>query len=143
MKRNALLKHLRLHGCVLKREGRSHSLWLNPSMVRSKPFLGTLRSRTSWRGRSAGTCRYLKSVEWCLPLSFLQSGNEPFIPTDPRYNDEMKLAACWFAVALAWRGADVSVAPRPDGPQLTARGVVRHGSAGAVGLAQLDRGRRA
>ena len=31
MKRNALLKHLRLHGCVLKREGRSHSLWLNPT----------------------------------------------------------------------------------------------------------------
>jgi len=30
MKRNALLKHLRKHGCVLKREGRSHSLWLNP-----------------------------------------------------------------------------------------------------------------
>jgi hypothetical protein len=31
VKRNALLKHLRLHGCVLKREGRSHSLWLNPT----------------------------------------------------------------------------------------------------------------
>jgi hypothetical protein len=31
MKRNALLKHLRLHGCVLKREGRSHSLWMNPA----------------------------------------------------------------------------------------------------------------
>ncbi|MEM8600970.1 MAG: type II toxin-antitoxin system HicA family toxin [Bacteroidota bacterium] len=30
MKRNALLKHLRKHGCVLKREGRSHSLWMNP-----------------------------------------------------------------------------------------------------------------
>ena len=30
MKRNALLKHLRRHGCVLKREGRSHSLWTNP-----------------------------------------------------------------------------------------------------------------
>jgi len=30
MKRNALLKHLRRHGCYLKREGRSHSLWINP-----------------------------------------------------------------------------------------------------------------
>ena len=31
MKRNALLKHLRKHGCTLKREGSSHSLWLNPN----------------------------------------------------------------------------------------------------------------
>ncbi|MCY2988453.1 MAG: type II toxin-antitoxin system HicA family toxin [Planctomycetota bacterium] len=30
MKRTALLRHLRRHGCVLKREGRSHSLWMNP-----------------------------------------------------------------------------------------------------------------
>ncbi len=30
MKRNALLTHLRKHGCYLKREGRSHSLWANP-----------------------------------------------------------------------------------------------------------------
>ncbi|MFQ5843559.1 MAG: type II toxin-antitoxin system HicA family toxin [Planctomycetota bacterium] len=30
MKRAALLRHLRVHGCVLKREGRSHSLWTNP-----------------------------------------------------------------------------------------------------------------
>ncbi|MDA0837591.1 MAG: type II toxin-antitoxin system HicA family toxin [Planctomycetota bacterium] len=31
MKRNTLLRHLRKHGCILKREGRSHSLWTNPS----------------------------------------------------------------------------------------------------------------
>lgn len=31
MKRNALLKHLRKHGCTLKREGSAHSLWLNPN----------------------------------------------------------------------------------------------------------------
>ena len=31
MKRQALLRHLRRHGCVLKREGASHSLWLNPA----------------------------------------------------------------------------------------------------------------
>jgi mRNA interferase HicA len=30
MKRNALLRHLRRHGCFLKREGASHSLWSNP-----------------------------------------------------------------------------------------------------------------
>lgn len=30
MKRSALLRHLRYHGCYLKREGRSHSLWCNP-----------------------------------------------------------------------------------------------------------------
>tara|TARA_Y100001960_G_scaffold325458_1_gene407845 strand:+ start:1529 stop:1714 length:186 start_codon:yes stop_codon:yes gene_type:complete len=30
MKRGSLLKHLRKHGCVLKREGASHSLWTNP-----------------------------------------------------------------------------------------------------------------
>lgn len=31
MKRSALLHHLRRHGCYLKREGRSHSLWCNPA----------------------------------------------------------------------------------------------------------------
>ncbi len=30
MKRQALAKHLRRHGCYLKREGGSHSLWVNP-----------------------------------------------------------------------------------------------------------------
>ncbi|MCY3777171.1 MAG: type II toxin-antitoxin system HicA family toxin [Candidatus Aminicenantes bacterium] len=29
MKRSGLLRHLRRHGCFLKREGRSHSLWCN------------------------------------------------------------------------------------------------------------------
>ena len=30
MKRSALIKHLRRNGCYLKREGGSHSLWINP-----------------------------------------------------------------------------------------------------------------
>lgn len=30
MKRNAFIKYLRQNGCYLKREGSSHSLWLNP-----------------------------------------------------------------------------------------------------------------
>jgi mRNA interferase HicA len=39
MKRSSLLKHLRRHGCVLKREGRGHSLWTNPGtgMVEAVP----------------------------------------------------------------------------------------------------------
>jgi len=31
VKRNVLLRHLRRHGCYLKREGRAHSLWSNPA----------------------------------------------------------------------------------------------------------------
>jgi mRNA interferase HicA len=31
MKRSTLLQHLRKHGCALKREGASHSLWTNPT----------------------------------------------------------------------------------------------------------------
>ena len=34
MKRTRLLKHLRRYGCHLKREGASHSLWVNPSTGR-------------------------------------------------------------------------------------------------------------
>jgi hypothetical protein len=30
MKRSSLLRHLRRHGCYLKREGKEHSLWINP-----------------------------------------------------------------------------------------------------------------
>ncbi len=39
MKRNALLKYLRKNGCYLKREGGSHSLWMNPKtgMVEAVP----------------------------------------------------------------------------------------------------------
>jgi hypothetical protein len=31
VKRGALLQHVRRHGCVLKREGRADSLWINPN----------------------------------------------------------------------------------------------------------------
>jgi mRNA interferase HicA len=30
MKRSKLIKYLMMHGCYLKREGRSHSIWINP-----------------------------------------------------------------------------------------------------------------
>jgi hypothetical protein len=31
VKRGSLLRHLRRHGCALKREGAAHSLWTNPT----------------------------------------------------------------------------------------------------------------
>jgi mRNA interferase HicA len=31
VKRSSLLQHLRRNGCFLKREGSSHSLWINPA----------------------------------------------------------------------------------------------------------------
>lgn len=31
MKCSELIRHLRRHGCYLKREGASHSLWVNPA----------------------------------------------------------------------------------------------------------------
>jgi mRNA interferase HicA len=31
VKRGDRVRHLRRHGCHLKREGRSHSLWINPA----------------------------------------------------------------------------------------------------------------
>lgn len=31
MKRHELLRHLRFHGCILKREGARHSLYQNPA----------------------------------------------------------------------------------------------------------------
>jgi mRNA interferase HicA len=30
MKRDGLLRHLRRYGCILRREGKEHSLWENP-----------------------------------------------------------------------------------------------------------------
>ena len=30
MKRHELLRHLRVNGCILKREGAKHSLYMNP-----------------------------------------------------------------------------------------------------------------
>ena len=36
MKRRALLGHLQEHGCVLVREGGSHSIWTNPENSRKE-----------------------------------------------------------------------------------------------------------
>ncbi|MBA2375073.1 MAG: type II toxin-antitoxin system HicA family toxin [Actinomycetota bacterium] len=38
MKRQALLRHLRRHGCELKREGSRHSIWWNPSTGARSPI---------------------------------------------------------------------------------------------------------
>ena len=31
MKRSKLINYLTMYGCYLKREGRSHSIWINPT----------------------------------------------------------------------------------------------------------------
>jgi hypothetical protein len=52
--RGDLLRHLRKHGCHLKRDGRSHSLWTNPTT-------GALEA-TSSPGRSVGALLYPSSA---------------------------------------------------------------------------------
>ena len=51
MKRSALLKHLRKHGCCLKREGRSHSLWANPNtgQVETVPRHSEIGNRLAYK----------------------------------------------------------------------------------------------
>jgi hypothetical protein len=55
VKRNSLLRHPRLHGCVLKREGRAHSLWTNPASGAVEDWRRTtnMRRRSSVPGSSA------------------------------------------------------------------------------------------
>lgn len=36
MKRAGLLRHLRQHGCVLRREGKEHAIWENPQTGRTE-----------------------------------------------------------------------------------------------------------
>ncbi|HUU60403.1 MAG TPA: type II toxin-antitoxin system HicA family toxin [Phycisphaerae bacterium] len=51
MQRRALLKHLRRYGCYLKREGGSHSLWVNPltGRVEAIPRHGEIPNRLAAR----------------------------------------------------------------------------------------------
>ncbi|MGK7397630.1 MAG: type II toxin-antitoxin system HicA family toxin [Candidatus Cyclobacteriaceae bacterium M3_2C_046] len=37
MKRNALLKHLKRNGCFLLREGKKHSIFINPANGKEAP----------------------------------------------------------------------------------------------------------
>jgi hypothetical protein len=52
MKSEALLRHLRRNGCVMRREGKEHSLW-----VTEKPRRGTLKSQIFSPNESAGGFR--------------------------------------------------------------------------------------
>jgi hypothetical protein len=56
MKRDALVKHLRRHGCILKREGRSHSLWTNPQTGQTEAAPRHTESPTSSLIRYAVAC---------------------------------------------------------------------------------------
>jgi hypothetical protein len=60
VKWSGLLRHLRLHGCYLKREGASHSLWTNPvtGVVESVP-----RHQEIPNGLARKTCRNLSVPE--------------------------------------------------------------------------------
>ena len=62
MKRSALLRHLRKHGCCLKRQGRSHSLWYNPQtgVVEAIPRHSPRSLRNSLE-RSVEDCQFLNS----------------------------------------------------------------------------------
>ncbi len=53
VKRESLLRHLRLHGCYLKREGGAHSLWCNPKTGHTRRSRGTQRSQICWPARYA------------------------------------------------------------------------------------------
>jgi hypothetical protein len=50
MKLAELERHLRLHGCVLYREGAAHSIWFNPALHRSPAS----RAIAKQRGNGAG-----------------------------------------------------------------------------------------
>lgn len=67
MKRSTLLRHLRKNGCSLKREGPSYSLWWNPNTGAVEAVPRHLEMPISSRGRSAGACRYQKSVADAIP----------------------------------------------------------------------------
>lgn len=62
MKRSSLLQHLRRHGCVLKREGRGHSLWtiLRPALSKQCPAI--LKSPMGWLEKSAAALAFQKSA---------------------------------------------------------------------------------
>jgi len=55
MKRQALLKHLRQHGCELFREGANHSIFWNPTSQKHPRSLGIWKSPTNWHARSVRT----------------------------------------------------------------------------------------
>lgn len=51
MKTGALLRHLRCHGCSLKREGSSHTLWSNPQtgQMEAIPRHNEIPNKLAWK----------------------------------------------------------------------------------------------
>jgi predicted RNA binding protein YcfA (HicA-like mRNA interferase family) len=81
MKRDSLLRHLRLHGCYLKREGGAHSLWCNPNTGHTEAVprhteVADLLARKICRGLSVLTQRQsppkLESIQktWSRTILF-------------------------------------------------------------------------
>src|SRR5436190_21398299 len=58
MKRERLLRHLRRHGCVLRRDGKEHALWKTLKRVTSKPSPVTRKSPIFWQERFAVSCQF-------------------------------------------------------------------------------------
>ena len=58
MRQQALLRHLRWHGCILRREAKSILSGRIPKPATRKPFQGIRKSRICWRGRFAGGFRF-------------------------------------------------------------------------------------
>ena len=56
MKRRELLAHLQQHGCILLREGASHSIWHNPQTLRREAIP---RHNEIKRGLAWTICRNL------------------------------------------------------------------------------------
>ena len=64
MKRGDLLRHLRHHGCHLKREGGNHSLWTNPrtGAVEAIPRHNELSDQLARGGRTMLTSPLLEGL---------------------------------------------------------------------------------
>jgi hypothetical protein len=59
VKRIRLLQLLQRHGCVLKGEGGSHSIWRNPVTNKTRQFHGIVRSARTSLEKFAGSYRFL------------------------------------------------------------------------------------
>ena len=92
MKRSSLLRHLRRYGCYLKREGRAHSLWWNPTTGLSSQSRVIQRFQTGSPARcvevcqcqrSAGSSHYL-AIHFNRPLAVAE--DERRSQEEPKYH---------------------------------------------------------
>jgi len=72
VKRIRLLQHLQRHGCLLKREGGSHSIWRNP-VTNEMQSIPTARLVRTSREKFAGNCRFLSRVKDYSAVTLLTS----------------------------------------------------------------------